>query len=236
MSIRYNKFLLFSFIFLSSVTVISCKKSDKGLQSIESGDYTYDKMGNYSAVRMFTKNGEVKDQNLIDQYSAQHSIYINPVNSGSQDTFRIIDAGNMQYRVRNSINNSVLTKDFIIKKKDDHYEFESRDTLSLYTQSAGNPITNIAKYKPYYSITPAPMGYNIIKSLQYHYASPSGKTLIFPFINVIRFATISYQGQISNSFLTVNTVNNVFDEKFAFSTLTGDTLMIQSFNVTYKRL
>src|SRR5688572_14423272 len=112
---------------------------------------------------------------------------------------------------------------------------KARALAGRYTQQIDHFLINIGKYKPSYTLIPMPMGYNIVSTFQYYYLAPGDNGLVFPFINVVRFATITYPGGGYNTFYNVNRVNNVFDKKFPLNTLTFDTMLVQSFNVTYKR-
>jgi hypothetical protein len=229
MHLRYNKFLLFACVLFSSLAVISCKKSDKGgLKPLESGKYVFDKVGDNSSLRMYTKNGEVKDQDLIEHYKNKYSSQFIPTGTTSLDSFHIIDENNARY-----INNSGRARDFVVTKMDDHYEFRSKDTSNYFSQQADQFLINLGKYKPYSISLPTPMGY-MTTTLQYFYASAGQNTLVFPFLNVVRFATIR-NGQYYNTYSYSYKINNVFDEKLP-GTLTTDTVLVQTFNATYKIL
>ncbi|WP_207510985.1 hypothetical protein [Longitalea luteola] len=237
MSLSYNKFLLPACILLASFAFISCKKNDNKEHPLVSGNFVFDKLGNFSSIRMFTRLGEVKDQSLIGQYKIKFSEHIYPTaptSSDAVDTFNIIDEHTARHITRNSFTNELMTKDFVITKMDNHYQFRSKDTSRFMSQPVDRFMTNIGKYKPYYFVTPTPVGGSMVTTLQYFYASPTAEGLVFPFINVIRFATINNPWQPYSTYVNVNRVNNVFDEKFPLNTLIYDTLLVQSFNVTYK--
>lgn len=235
MSLRYNRFLLACILF-SCFTFTSCKKNDNNEHPLSGGNYVFDKPGEYSAIRMFTKQGEVKDQSLIEVYKNKFSDHIYPTvtSLNAVDTFRVIDDTTAQYITKNSITNEVMVKNFVITRMDNYHQFRSRDTSRFLFQGVDNFITSIGKYKPYYMVTPTPVGGNMITTLQYFYASPTFDGLVFPFINIIRFATLTYQGQPYSTYFSVSRVNNVFDEKFPLNSLTVDTVLVQTFNVAYK--
>lgn len=238
MSLRYNKLLLQACVLISCFTVISCKKNDKGDHPLVSSRYTFDKPGNYSSLRMFTKLGEVKDQGLINLYAIKFSAHISPSYTAAQDTFRVIDENTAQYIIRNDLNNDLLVKDLVVTKMDNYYQFRSKDTSRFLSVGTDNLASNIGKFKPYYLLTPIPSstGFNnMVTTFQYYYALTTADGLVFPFINVIRFATLTFQGQPSSTYFNVYRINNVFDEKFPLNTLTADTLLVQTFDVTYKR-
>lgn len=225
MRLRYNKFIFYT-LFLSLV-VISCKKSDKGLPPVEAGKFVFEKQGDISSIRMYTKNGEVKDQELIAQYKTKYSSQFTPTNTTSSDTFQIVDENTALY-----ISGSGKSREFAITKMDDHYEFRSKDTSNYFSQQPDQFLYNLVKYKPYYISLPSPMGY-ITTTLQYYYASTAANSLVFPFMNVVRFATIR-SGQFYNSYSYSYKINNLFDEKLP-GTLTADTVLVQTFSVTYNR-
>jgi hypothetical protein len=223
----YNKSLIWGYILFMSLAVISCKKSDKGLQPVQAGKYIFEKLGDNSSVRMYTKNGEVKDQDLIAQYKNKYSSLFTPTNTTSTDTFHIVDENNAVY-----VNSSGRSREFVITKMDSHYEFRSKDTSHYFSQGADQFLYNLVKYKPYYLSLPTPMGY-MTTTLQYFYASTVSNSLVFPFLNVARFAT-TRNGQYYSSYSYTYKINNVFDEKLP-GTLTTDTVLVQTFNATYKR-
>ena len=225
MHLRYNKSTFYT-LFLS-LAVISCKKSDKGLRPVEAGKFVFEKLGDISSVRMYTKNGEVKDQELIAQYKTKYSSQFTPTNITSADTFQIVEENTALY-----ISGSGQARKFVITKMDDHYEFRSKDTSNYFTQQPDQFLYNLVKYKPYYISLPTPMGY-MTTALQYYYASTAANSLVFPFVNVVRFATIR-SGQFYNSYSYSYRINNLFDEKLP-GTLTTDTVLVQTFSATYKR-
>lgn len=224
MHLRYK--FIFCTLFVS-LFVISCKKSDKSLRPVEAGKFVFEKLGDISSVRMYTKNGEVKDQDLIAQYKIKYSSQFTPTNITSLDTFHIVDENNALY-----ISGSGRSREFVITKMDGHYEFRSKDTSNYFSQQADQFLYNLVKYKPYYISLPTPMGY-MTTTLQYFYASTAANNLVFPFLNVVRFATVR-NGQYYSSYSYTYKINNLFDEKLP-GTLTTDTVMVQTFNVTYKR-
>src|SRR5581483_73255 len=134
MSLHCNKFLLPACIFFSYMFV-SCKK-DKDPQSLTTGKYVGDRVGDYSSVRLFTKYGEIKDQTLIDKYKDQYSSYFDPVATGVTDTFTIIDAQQVQY---NSIN-------FTVTALDNYYQFRSIDTIYHLAYRIDDVFPDIVKY------------------------------------------------------------------------------------------
>jgi hypothetical protein len=235
MSLRYNKFLLQVCISISCLTVICCNKNDKGDHTLAAGSYTFDKAGNYGSLRMFTKQGEVKDQGLINLYSIKFSAHISPTTTTFQDTFRIFDEYTAQYILWNSI---LITRDLVITKMDDHYQFRSKDTAKFLSFNADSLNRVIEKYKRYHISTPVPTstgGGYMVTTFQYYYASPTADGLVFPFLNVIRFATLTNQGQPYYTYFGGYRINNVFDENFPLSSLNSDTILVESYDVTYKR-
>jgi hypothetical protein len=225
MHLRYNKF--FGYILFISLAVISCKKGDKGLRPVEAGKYVFEKLSDNSSLRMYTKNGEVKDQDLIEAYKNKYSSQFIPTNTTSTDTFHIVDENNALY-----ISGNGKSREFVITKMDGHYEFRSKDTSHYFSQQADQFLYNLVKYKPYYISLPTPMGY-MTTTLQYFYASTASNSLVFPFLNVVRFATIR-NGQYYSTYSYSYKINNVFDEKLP-GTLTTDTVLVQTFNATYGR-
>jgi hypothetical protein len=228
MSLRCNKFLVVV-IFICCYAFVSCKKDDAS-RPLQIGEYTSDKAGDFSSVRLFAKSGEIKDQNLINAYKVKFAKDLNPANSGGAiaDTFTVLDENNAKYGSRN----------FSVSKMDNFYQFTTKDTVTIFGQ-LDQVYYNIVKYKPYYISTPIPSstGSNYLTTtLGYYYASTTPNGLVFPMINVIRFATLA-PPVIGGNYMYYNNykVNNVFDDKFPVNILTSDSVLVQTFNVYYKK-
>jgi hypothetical protein len=226
MSLSANKFL-FVVIFISCYAFVSCKKDDAP-PSLQIGTYTGNKAADYSSVRLFTKSGEVKDQNVINAYKAKYATDLTPADGGGStpDSFFVIDQNTVKYN----------NKNFGVTKMDAYYQFRSIDTLKV--MGLIEPLTyNVTKYKRYYTAVPFPplQGYDLITTFEYYYASPATDGLVFPMINLIRFANItSATGNITSSY-NYYRINNVFDEKFPVNTLNTDSVLVQTYNVYYKK-
>ena len=226
-----NKYILLACIFISSVAVFSCKKGDKGLRPLENGTYIFNSVDGIT-FRMYTKNGEVTSQSLIEQYKNKFSSSFNLTNSSSNDTFKVLDAANVEYITSDGF--QTIRRGFEVTALDNYYQFRGKDTLYIYDLEAWKPQYNIGKYKPYYISIPLPMGITAGRTFQYLYASVGNNMLSFPFLNVVRFATIR-NGQYYNTYSYGLRLGNVFDEKFP-GTLTTDTVLVQSYSVQCKRI
>lgn len=231
MTPNYNKFILLICLFLGSVAVFSCKKDDKGLRPLENGTYVFNSIDG-STFKMYTKNGEIKDQGLIEQYKNKFSVNFNLTNSSSNDTIKILDATNVEYVSSDGIRTT--RRKFEVAALDNYYQFRGIDTLYVYDDAAYKPQYNIGKYKPYYISIPMPMGITAGRTFQYLYASVGNNSLNFPFLNAVRFATIR-NGQYYSTYSYGFRFSNVFDEKFP-GTLTTDTVLVQAYTVQCKRI
>jgi hypothetical protein len=219
-------------MFISSVAVFSCKKGDKGLRPLESGTYIFNSIDGIT-FKMYTKNGEVKDQSLIEQYKNKFSANFNLINSSSNDTVKVLDANGVEYISSDGIR--TIRRRFEVTALDNYYQFRGIDTLYVYDADAYKAQYNIGKYKPSYYVTmPTPMGYTVARTFQYLYASVGNNSLNFPFLNAVRFATIR-KGQYYSAYSYGFTLSNVFDEKFP-GTLTTDTVLVQAYTVQCKRI
>ena len=228
MSLHSNKFLLVAILF-SSVAFASCKKDD-AQQPLQSGRYISDKEGDFGSVRLFTKSGEVKDQNLINAYKVKFATQLAAASGAGTDSLLVIDESNAK----------IGSRSYAISKVDNYYQFRSVDTLNFLGQ-LDQVYYNVIKYKPYYFSTPIPWstGFNYRSStLQYYYASTTSNGLVFPIFNMVRFATTLNPGGILpvNTFYDAYTINNVFDDKFPPNTLSYDTLLVQTYTAFYKML
>lgn len=226
-----NKYILLVCIFIGSVAVFSCKKGDKGLRPLENGTYIFNNIDGIT-FKMYTKNGEVKDQSLIEQYKNKFSVNFNLANIRSNDTIKVLDAINVEYISSDGVRTT--RRKFVVTALDDHYQFRSIDTFYIYDDAAFKFEYNMGKYKPFYISIPMPMGITSGKTLQYQYASVGNNSLNFPFLNAVRFATIR-NGQYYSTYSYGFRLNNVFDEKFP-GTLTTDTVLVQAYTAQCKRI
>jgi hypothetical protein len=226
-----NKYILLVCLFFGSVAVFSCKKNDKGLRPLENGTYIFNSIDGIT-FRMYTKNGEVKDQGLIEQYKNKFSVDFNLTNSSSNDTLKILDAANVEYITSDGIR--TMRRGFDVTALDNYYQFRSKDTLYVYDEAAFKPQYDIGKYKPTYISIPLPMGITRGRTFQYLYASVGNNSLSFPFLNAVRFATIR-NGQYYSAYSYGFRLSNVFDEKFP-GTLTTDTVLVQAYTVQCKKV
>jgi hypothetical protein len=226
MSLHSNKFL-FAGIFISCSVFVSCKK-DHDPQSLQSGKYNSDKVGDLGSVRMFTKSGEIKDQNLINTYKARFGTLLDPVKASSSisDSFFVMDENNVK----------IAGRELEVTRMDNYYQFRSKDTLNSLGQ-LDSVVYNVVKYKPYFNSIPIVTagGYSYLnRTFQYYYASTNSSGLAFPMITAIHFSNVQVSGNVYYGNISAYRLNNVNNDKFPTNTL-KDTLLVQTFNVYYKK-
>jgi hypothetical protein len=228
MSLRYNKFLGV-IIFIGFYAFVACKKEDAP-RPLQSGTYISDKVGDFSSVRLFTKMGEVKDQNLINAYKTKYAAQFAPdYGSGTTpDSVFVMDENNAKFDGWN----------FSVSKVENFYQFQSKDTVSTFGQF-NQAYYNMVKYKPYYisTLVPSSTGFNYLTTtLRYFYAAPTSNGLVFPMINIVQINTVQLPtGGYYFSYFNAFKWNNVFNDKFPLTILNADTLLVQTNNVYFKR-
>jgi len=225
MSLHSNKFL-FVVIFIGIYAFVSCKKEDAP-RPLQSGTYFYSKVGDIGSVRMFTKLGEVKDQNLINTYKVKYAKQLNADSLGgsSSDSLLVMDESNVK----------IGNKLYAVTKIDNYYQFRSIDTVR-YAGQMSQVTYNIMKYKPYYSNTPfvTSSGFsNLITTFYYNYVAVTADGLALPMINYVDVYSNGPNG--SYSYTAIGGLNNVFDDKFPVDILKYDTLIVQTYNLHVKR-
>ncbi len=224
MSLYSNKFL-FVIIFIGLYAFVSCKKDDAP-RPLQSGTYFYNRVGDISSVRMFTKSGEVKDQNLINTYKVKYARQLNAdsLRGSSADSLLVIDESNVK----------IGNKPYAVTKIDNYYQFRSIDTVR-YRGDIDKVSYNIGKYKPYYSSFPIAMANglsNVITTFYYNYVAVTADGLAIPKINYVDF----YSGSNGSYYYSsLAGLNNVFDDKFPVNILNKDTLIVQTYNLYVKK-
>lgn len=224
------KNILAAFILLIFLLVVlnSCSKTETA-PVLDTGNYIFDKLDDYSTVRLFTKNGEINDQSLISKYKTQYSQFIYPLQNQSfrSDTINILNMS--QARLNGRI--------YSFTKIDNIYEFKGTDT-TYYTGTIDSLFYALGKYKPYYSI----LFFNpftnesLISTLQYYYVSFSNDRLIFHAVNILQFSTQYYQGTLVSSDFRRGNIFNFFDPSGINKLRTRDTLLIQTYNIHSKKI
>lgn len=230
---------------------ISCSKKEDNWSSY-SGTYIFRNV-EISQVRMFTKNGEIKDGNTIHHFVQSHKTYdyfilntdsIINIAGESQIVFLANEKANLvNFSFDKDIRNVIYKNNMIY--------FEAEDTLKIYHSMYGpnpdNPNTfsyyhKIITYSPLYADTlPKPVSlyyWGLIKLKQCNYAIGSqthGKgsysEIKYPLLSYsfIRHTTSVRVGEgIKNS-------NNFFKENSLKDLAENDTVVIQQLQVIFRK-
>lgn len=215
----YNSILVILFVLLS---LNACKKTDSPSTVLTPGDYIYQRTGDYSGIRVFTHDGEVKDQKLIGYYTNVLFSTVSPVGDTAKvnDTFHVLSQTNLAYRYfgSNGNNSNAVFSSFTISKIDNYYQFTGTDTLTnvYFTSKFDSFYSQIGKHQPYSTIKyhpiPVENGINSIaveNTFKCFIASVSNNTLVFPLLRYLRINNIP--GSTIGGGYFESIINNVFN-------------------------
>jgi hypothetical protein len=229
-----NLFSIACMIFI----LIACNKSQDINSQFTTGDYIYQREGDFSQIRLFTKKGEIHNAKLLNYYTVKYDQLLFPFQSTNvpfvHDTFHIMASDSAKYNYIyqygdtiycsycqggiSSIIPTLYHNDFKVSPIDYYYQFLGTDTLG-YLGNIDSFNLAIQKYKPYYKVSPLPsfFGANKINTFKYFYASFNNNRLVFPGLNYVRFTTSytiyppSVKPFILSSRSSYYSLNNVFD-------------------------
>lgn len=216
LSTQLSLILLLAFLLMLD----ACKKTDSTSSVLSPGDYIYQRTSDYSGLRIFTHDGEVKDQKLIDRFTNTfHFFFPSSVDTSNiKDTFHILSSSSLNYRYIGSQPNNVdaLFSNFNISKIDYYYQFIGTDTLQeLFTSKYDSSYYIFGKYKPYKKIKYLNTIYGIytnVTTFKHFVSSNSGNSLVFP---ILRYLRINFKSLGGDSYIITpfnSFCNNVFDE------------------------
>jgi hypothetical protein len=203
---------------------ISCNKKDDNSYS---GIFD-SKSIQISAVRLFTKNGEIKDINTIRNF----------INNSDVDYFilktdSIIDAANkimVEFLSNDKANFTYLDNIEVrnVKEKNDITYFESEKISNTINSNSESFYKKIITYFPLYSkdtIVPGPSGILSITEFKHcYYANGNSSEIKFPLFSYlyVRHLTGDYFSKE-----TASDLNNAFNENSVTFLNNNDTLAIQ---------
>ncbi len=226
----------------------SCTKSDS-VADIQTGTYTFNKVSDYSSIRIFTKNGEISNTVVINNYLKIYDTLIYPKLHfyTPKDTFRIISPNKVTHNYLFQlyplifIPRDTIYSDFSINPKDNYYQFLGNDTL-IFLGSVDSLNYSISKYQTYFKseqISATSIRNNLIHSFNSYISScdANSTNLIFPQIHCIRFSTkYLSNGYVYSHYYNSYGFNNVFDSRGVNKLQEDDTLIVQTFNTYYHKL
>jgi hypothetical protein len=211
---------------------ISCNKKDENSYS---GIFD-SKSIQISAVRLFTKNGEIKDINTI-----QHFINNSDVDYFILKTDSIIDVANklmIEFSSNDKANFTYLDNMEVrnVKVKSDITYFESENISRTFNSNGESFDKKIITYFPLYSkdtIVPGPSG--ILSRIDFkhcYYANGNSSEIKFPLMSYlyVRHLTGDYFSKEA-----ISDLNNAFNENSVTFLNDNDTLAIQQLSLILRK-
>ncbi len=260
---RSSKAVYVSSIICLVFLLSACNKKSDVNSPFAPGDYIYQRQGDFSPIRLFTKNGEIKDAKLIAYYSTKYAKDILPSQNTNMpfvhDTFHItaLDKAKYNYMYKQGdtlyctscpggivrANPTIYKNDFNVTKIDNYLQFTGTDTID-YNGFIDSFNIAIQLYKPYYKVTPLPASSGMgsqIKTFRYFYALYNNNSLVFPGLNYINFTTYYtiYPPNVYPSFSGKSTmhynINSVFDVSVLQKLSSADTTYTSHLGTIYKK-
>lgn len=197
-----------------------------------------------SKIRMYTPNGEVKNQAFINDYVNRPPV---PETMPADNTLFYIDTNTLvdvsKFGLLNYTHKDTILFDDpepwnkrIVKKENGYNYFYMRDTLTTLSQQGSNEhlntiMDNIGTYKPYRK--PFMLGGEPLYWRYYDARIAKGNPNKLEFPNLIY--KISTKNNSGYSYTSTKHYNNIFDPSVLNLLQPGDTLLVQEVNIIYTK-
>ncbi|MBC3539422.1 hypothetical protein ACFSC6_18025 [Rufibacter sediminis] len=237
------------YLVLLALVLAACEKEEETAPLEYPSTYTSAYLESTSKIRVFTRQGEVTDPQVISKFARRYGEsflfengYKENVLVGLVDSLRIISAGNAQLK-RASLHNWT---DFSLVKKGKDLELVGKDTIT-YVGAEWNRsqdeylfrLSNAFYLHPYAYREPlsVPSQSFIYRYLTTMVAQITNGQLHFPRLNYVLVQYDYLNGQYSpRSYTKISGVNNVLQERPDVSQLkAGDSIAFQSFRLAFER-
>lgn len=220
---------------VSTVCLIACTKDETADVTSFPVELYSVRYQNTTKVRAFTQQGEIKNQFIADRLGARFTddwsgntwfFYELDSSLDSRDTLRIVSADTALFKENSSV------QKYRIGKSGVDFQFTPLDTGIIFSSDTyyNNLIDAIRKYKPIYSLNetvPGPTGIVTRRKVVIgRYAAGNFSRLNFP---------VMTSGVINSGIYYVFSENNHFNEEGYKQLRVDDTLIVQEFELVYKK-
>ena len=213
-------------IFLSALVFSSCRKEEKYVYPVpqyeffENGSLTH-----FGVYRLFTKQGEITDPSLVQQYAQEFSQFFYTASGGFNDPvfkrFSVVNPDSM-------INPNTVPVGELHRTLTDTYDrFTGHGRTIVNDTNSVN--LHLMKYRIYKTVT-TQLGYTYLDvEIPSYIMKRVQDTLFFPFTRYINITRGNYFSFSADKF------NNVFEPAGTSKLGAQDTLLVQTFDLALKK-
>jgi hypothetical protein len=235
------------YLVLLALVLVGCEKEEETAPLEYPSTYTSSYLESTSKIRVFTRQGEVTDPQVVSKFVRKYGelfLYENGYKEeelpGKADTLRIISAGSAQLK-RGS-----RWTDFSLVKKGQSLKLVGKDTIyylgAEWNRNRDEYLFRLSNafylhpYAYYKALIPLYSGFTY-RYVTTMVAQITPQQLHFPMLNYALVQYDYFNGQYRPSGYTkISGVNNVLKEQPDLSQLkAGDSIAYQSFDLVYER-
>ncbi|RZJ52768.1 MAG: hypothetical protein EOO44_10755 [Flavobacterium sp.] len=227
-------------VFFFALFIVGCNNDDKDVKDEEITYPSTLELTQYEItenVRIFTKDGEVKDQKVINKFINEgfgHNIFQPKGYSSNFEKANVINYKSQDSAV---FNWGTFKEKLAVKKVGNEIYFSPKDTVTFFTneESLLSFIGQMGKYKPYYKFTfvPANPPGHVVKRYSSFVASGNANKLTF---NCMSYSVILQRNMMVYGMSENIIYNNGFDNNVLSQLRNGDTLALQNTKLIFEKI